>query len=83
MNNHFPSMPRPPQRVRCSNCHGSGKEPTWGRDVPCPSCAGMGRDKNSDLWAEPCMRCNGKRFIRDMTPTHPCRVCHGSGMMTI
>lgn len=70
-------MPR--QYRRCGTCNGSGYELCMGQET-CPGCAGTGRDKDSDLWAEPCRTCNGKGKIdycrRD---TRPCRSCRGTG----
>ena len=64
---------------RCHGCDGSGRELIMGEET-CPSCAGIGRDKNSDLWAEPCQKCNGNGKVSYCRRGNtPCRICNGTG----
>lgn len=69
-----------PQKV-CPSCRGSGKEdviaPT--RYEPCQYCAGIGRDKSSELLAEPCMYCKGTGRQIVVPAKSSCRMCNGSG----
>lgn len=68
-----------PKLVRCRGCHGTGHELIQGEE-PCGSCAGTGRDKSSDLWAESCTRCNGVgRVTYCRRDWRPCRYCGGAG----
>ena len=70
-----------PRYVRCSRCNGRGGEPIIGEET-CPGCAGLGRDKTSDLLSEPCRTCNGRgRVTYCRNDTRPCRVCNGQGVI--
>lgn len=65
--------------VVCHGCGGKGKIDTVGIET-CGHCAGTGRDKTSDLWAEPCRNCNGKGKVT-YARKEECRTCHGSGRL--
>lgn len=68
--------------VRCGSCNGTGNTLCMGEEA-CPHCAGTGRDKRSDLWAEPCGNCNGRGRVTycRYDPRSPCRVCNGTGTL--
>lgn len=75
--------PPPPQRQqprfrKCSPCEGTGKLRVMGIET-CSNCAGSGRDKNSDLWAEPCLYCNGSGSRTYCRRELVCRDCGGFG----
>lgn len=76
------SASRRTKTVRCPTCDGTGKELAMGEET-CDQCAGTGRDKNSDLWAEPCRKCNGKGRVSYCRRTNTCRQCNGSGVIEI
>lgn len=72
----------PKKIARCSACDGTGHPLEMGEET-CPSCAGIGRDKRSDIMCDHCLQCNGRgrvpycrRSIRRY-----CHVCNGSGIM--
>lgn len=61
------------QASTCYYCGGKGWVDTIG-DETCFKCAGTGRDVHSDLWAEPCGRCDGKGTVT-YARREPCRAC--------
>lgn len=67
-----------PQTI-CHYCGGKGWYQAIGEEI-CGTCHGTCRDFNSDLWSEPCRKCNGKgrvAYSRRVT----CNVCGGSGKL--
>lgn len=81
-NNRFPQIPGNDayfQQInqKCDSCGGRGKISVIGYKK-CDLCHGIGRDFNSDLWAEPCRKCNGKRE-ECTTWSEKCKPCFGTG----
>ena len=68
-------------RRSCTACGGEGYPLEMGEET-CPHCAGTGRDKNSDLWSEPCRGgCRNGKVTYCRKSCRPCRTCHGTGMI--
>ena len=67
--------------AKCGSCYGTGREIEMD-EITCPDCAGTGYDKNTEIWAALCSRCNGRGKITVCRPgNRPCRVCNGSGFL--
>ncbi len=76
----FNNRPRP---RRCGPCEGTGYVKEMGQET-CPKCMGLKRDKNSDLWAEPCLGCNatGIVYYCRRSTTNKCGYCGGNGVIS-
>lgn len=63
----------------CHYCGGKRYIEQIGTET-CFKCKGTGRDLNSDLFSEPCNRCNGKgkTFYNKRAD---CTVCNGKGYL--
>ena len=78
-NNNYNDYWKNVKTTSCQRCDGTGHQKIMGEEI-CPKCAGLGRDKNSDLWSELCKGCGGRGMIsycrRDI---RPCPSCNGNG----
>jgi hypothetical protein len=89
-NRHFPNQRFPPnhpfenmssgrqRQIPCPRGCDHGYIHYLGK-IPCPYCAGIGRNPHSKLLSEPCSKCHGSKLVDK--PSERCGVCGGRGFL--